>query len=115
MIKNELNLNLEVIIFKDGDYYIAYAPALDFSAYGDSEEDAKSSFDTSIKLMFDEVIQQGTLEKMLLMYGWQLVQKPIAIYSPPAYNPQALPFSLSSIVGNDQIPVTLPTSQFAYA
>jgi len=81
--KSTFDICIEVALFKDGDYYIAYSPALDLSAYGNSEEDAKIDFEEQLDIFIKETSEKGTLEKVLLEQGWKLKLKPRPAYVPP--------------------------------
>jgi len=83
--KNSILVSLSVLLGKEGDYYIAYCPALDLSAYGRSEKEAKASFETSLNIFFEEAVKNGTLEKLLLRLGWTLRQAPEVKYEPPEF------------------------------
>ena len=69
------NVSLPVFIIKEQNYYVAYTPALDFAATGDSIESAKKSFSESINIFFDEIEEKGTLEEVLKEFGWQKIDK----------------------------------------
>lgn len=106
-VKN-INLQVEVNFFKEGDYIIAYAPALDLSAYGDSEEDAKKSFEQSLKLFIKEVVKKGTLEKLLLELGWNLVLRPQPKYTPPAIDFNQTPYAGAQMINSYSESVAIP-------
>ena len=65
------NITLQVIFFKEDAKVIAYSPALDLSACGDTPEEAKKGFDSVVKVFFEELLKMGTLEKVLLGLGWR--------------------------------------------
>jgi hypothetical protein len=81
--KMSLKINVEVVVVKEGDYFVAYCPALELSAYGDKQENALKSFDKEVKIFLDETHKRGTLERYLLKNGWRLQQTPNAVYEPP--------------------------------
>lgn len=81
--KSSIKLTVEVIIKKEDDYYVAYCPAIELSAYADTIEKAKSSFEKEIEIFLDETHKRGTLEKYLLKNGWRLQQTPELNYEPP--------------------------------
>ena len=83
-------INVEVIIVKEDEYFVAYCPSLELSAYGDSKESALRSFDKEVKIFLDETHKRGTLEKYLLKNGWKLQQKPEIRYEPPHPNTENL-------------------------
>jgi len=88
-----VDVSLDVLLIKEGDYIVSYCPALDLSSFGDTEEDAKKGFDEAIAIFLDELHKRGTLEKVLLNLGWQLKKFPKASFLPPDadYNPYNKP------------------------
>lgn len=78
-----IEINVEVFIVKEGKYFTAYSPALEISGYGNSVENAKTSFKTEVQIFLEETHKRGTLEKYLLKNGWKLQQTPIINYEPP--------------------------------
>lgn len=81
--KDAILLQLDVVIKKEGDYYIAYCPALEITGYGKTVEDAQNSFDIEVEIFFEETQKNGSLERYLLRNGWRLQQSPKAYYEPP--------------------------------
>lgn len=81
--KNIVEMQLSLLIYKQGDYYVAFCPSLELSSYGDSVEDAKTGFDDAMNLYLEYSIENGTLEKDLLEHGWEIKQKPTKL-NPPA-------------------------------
>jgi len=71
---------LPVSFLREGKYFIAYSPVLDFSTSGKNFEEAKKRFGEAVEIFFEEVCQKGTLDKVLGELGWQKVQK---TWSPP--------------------------------
>ncbi|MCD4780048.1 MAG: type II toxin-antitoxin system HicB family antitoxin [Candidatus Omnitrophica bacterium] len=69
-INFSLNLKLPVQIIKENDAFVAYTPALDLSTQGDTYEEAQQMFEELINVFFAELIEMGTLEKVLKECGW---------------------------------------------
>jgi predicted RNase H-like HicB family nuclease len=67
-------VSLPVFIIKEGKYFVAYTPALDFAATGNSIESAKKSFSEAINIFLDEIEEKGTLEEVLQEFGWQKIE-----------------------------------------
>jgi hypothetical protein len=82
----KLNIEVEVAIAKEDDYFVAYCPALELSAYSDSKKGAQKAFIEEIDIFLEETSKKGTLEKYLLKNGWKLQQHPILKYEPPKRN-----------------------------
>lgn len=66
---NDLNYTLPVSIFKEGNAFVAYTPALDLSTMGETFEEAQNNFKEAVQIFFEEVIEKGTLEEVLMGYG----------------------------------------------
>jgi predicted RNase H-like HicB family nuclease len=92
-VSKTVEVSLDVLLIKDGDYIVSFCPALDLSSFGDTEDDAKQAFDEAVGIFFEEISKKGTLEKVLLNLGWQLRKLPSASYLPPSpdFNPYSKP------------------------
>lgn len=75
-----LEIEVEVLLVKEGDYWVSYAPSLKLSSYGDSQAEAKKGFSEALSIFIDDTIKKGTLERLLIDYGWTLSSK---AYQPP--------------------------------
>jgi len=75
--------NLPVSIFKEGETFVAYTPALDISTHGDSLEEAKKQFSELVRIFIQELEQTGKTDEVLQSLGWQKVdhlwQAPIEV------------------------------------
>jgi len=80
---DNIKIEIVIILYKDGDYHIAYCPALELSSYGKTEEEAKEYFLDALKIFVSDTVKKGTLEKCLLKFGWSLQQRPEIKYEPP--------------------------------
>src|SRR5690242_16501656 len=89
---HSIEVNVPVLIIKDGKHFVAYCPALNLSSYGKNAESAKQAFNENMEIFIEETIRKGTLEKYLLKQGWMIQQIPQAIYKPPMlpYDPHLL-------------------------
>ena len=67
---NILELKLSVLVFQEGDYYVAFCPSLNLSSYGDSIKDAKDGFDEAMGIYLDYCKENGTLHQDLVKNGW---------------------------------------------
>lgn len=92
-IKAAIHANLPMIYMREGDTFIAYTPALDLCAHGDSLQDAKEAFKATVELFFEEVIKRNTLPKVLREYGWTEAKK--QCWLPPV------------VIGQDSRPINI--------
>jgi hypothetical protein len=76
-------VQISFVIEQQGDYFVAYCPSLDLSAYAHTASAAKKSFAEVLKIFIEDTTEKGTLEKVLLGLGWKLQQKPAFNYQPP--------------------------------
>ena len=67
-----VNVKLGMYLFKEGDSYIVYCPALDLSAYGNSEEHAKKSFEDVFSMTIKYMLNKNTVKEDLTNHGWQI-------------------------------------------
>jgi predicted RNase H-like HicB family nuclease len=81
--KNATVVNVDVLLFREDKYFVAYCPALEVSSYGETEEEAKSAFDEALDIFIEETEKRGSFEKALLKLGWSLRQVPQPSYIPP--------------------------------
>lgn len=65
-----LELQLNVLVFQEGEYYVSYCPSLDLSSYGDSVADAKNGFDEVMRDYLEQSQKNGTLHQDLTNHGW---------------------------------------------
>jgi predicted RNase H-like HicB family nuclease len=84
---NNLNYTLPVSIFKEGDSFVAYTPALDLSTMGETFDKVQENFKEAVEIFFEEVMERGTLDEVLTGYGWTKVgtqfEPPVQISSEP--------------------------------
>jgi hypothetical protein len=69
---NMISFNLDMYLFREGESYIVYNPALDMSAYGDTEEDAKKSFESILESSIKYSLNKNTFKEDLLNHGWEI-------------------------------------------
>lgn len=85
-VNNKVEVNVEVALIKEGDYIVAYCPALELSSFGINEQDAQQAFEEALEIFFEETCELGTLENILLDLGWGLRKRPKIDYQPPFNN-----------------------------
>jgi hypothetical protein len=98
--KGTISASVMVFVYKEEDIFVSYCPALELSSYGKSIKAAKTAFNEAMDIFLSETTRKGTLEKLLLDYGWQLRKKPVPSYTPPSLDkiPQRLFNSKNSIL-----------------
>ncbi|MGD1046995.1 MAG: hypothetical protein ABR936_16960, partial [Bacteroidota bacterium] len=74
--QGSIEVELEVLISKEGDYFVSYCPALELSSYGNTEKEARKSFDEALDIFVEETSKKGSLEEFLKKIGWTLQQNP---------------------------------------
>ena len=67
---NEVGVAVSVIVFKEGEVYIAYCPSLDLSGYDTTEDKAREDFEFVLDSWLTEQMQNGTLDEDLKRHGW---------------------------------------------
>ncbi len=65
-----IKIKLQVQIFKEGDYYIAFSPDLQIATHANSFEQAKLRFEERLQIFLERAEETGTLEKRLRKLGW---------------------------------------------
>jgi predicted RNase H-like HicB family nuclease len=60
-----MKMNFDMIVFLEGQTYVAYCPELDLSSCGNSVTHAKEMLRTAIRLFLEEAEKMGTLEDIL--------------------------------------------------
>ena len=68
-------MSIPVSILKEGKYFIAYTPVLDLSTSGTTYAQVSRRFQEAIQIFFEELMEKGTIEKVLTELGWKKVQK----------------------------------------
>ena len=81
--KNSTQVVINVLIGKQGDYFVAYCPSLELSSYGKTETQAKKNFEVEVDIFLEETEKRGSLEKILYKLGWQIEKHPSRTYTPP--------------------------------
>jgi predicted RNase H-like HicB family nuclease len=112
-VKKIIRVKVPVMMFKEGDYFVAYCPALELSSYDKTAEEAKKAFEQALEIFIEETERRGTLERVLLSLGWTLKQKPHCRYEPPFLaNKSALQAKAMRVIGQT---VNIPCSPLAGA
>lgn len=70
-----MELNFRIEIFKEGKQFVAVAPELNVSSFGDTEEEARVSLREAVELFLEECKRMGTLEDVLTEAGFKPEKK----------------------------------------
>jgi hypothetical protein len=70
--EGSLIVSLNMYVFKEGMSYIVYCPALDLSAYGNTEDEAKKAFHEIFELTLKYMLNKKTLKEDLIKHGWEI-------------------------------------------
>lgn len=71
--KNKLiTVKLGLYSFEEDGSFIVYCPALDLSAYGDTEEYAQKCFEEKLEIYIQYCLNKGTLIEDLQAHGWNI-------------------------------------------
>ena len=68
--KSEIEAEIPILFFKEGETFIAHCPVLDLSACGATFNEADHNFYDALAIFFSECRKRGTLEKALEACGW---------------------------------------------
>ena len=70
--KKTISADVTVMVYEQGDYMVAYCPALDLSSYGKTENEAVAAFREALDIFLEYCVEEGTLEQNLIACGWKL-------------------------------------------
>lgn len=76
--QNVLMLQLSVLVFQEGEYFVSLCPSLDLSSYGSSIQEAKDGFDEVMKAYIENGTRNKTLHKDLTSHGWVIINQHFA-------------------------------------
>ena len=79
----ECRVSVPVNIFREGEHFIAHCPVLDLSTSARTFDEAQKRFNEALQMFLDDLIQQGTLEEVLLSHGWRKATSPKPHWVPP--------------------------------
>ena len=70
--RTKVSFSVGVYLFKEGETFIAYCPALDVSGYGNTETESKESFAQSVGMYIEYCLHKNTLVQDLQKHGWSI-------------------------------------------
>ena len=65
------DFSFDVHIFKEGDTYVAYVPALDVSSCGATDDEARRNIRGAVRGFLASSADQGTLDEILKEAGYE--------------------------------------------
>jgi len=68
-MSSQLPAKIQIQFLKEGKQFIAYSPALDLSAAGESFEEAKKNFSEVLEIFLEEVGED--IVEVLIQLGWE--------------------------------------------
>ena len=66
----DVRVYLQMYLFQEDGSFIVYCPALDLSAYGDTEELTKRAFEDVLSINIEYMMNKGTIFDDLKKHGW---------------------------------------------
>jgi len=65
-------IRVPLSLWKEGDVYVSFTPALDLSSCGDTRDEAIRNIDEAARLFFQTAEERDCLQELLESYGWEL-------------------------------------------
>ena len=75
MKKSLLTITLPISIFKEGKTFVAHSSVLDLSSCGKTRHEAEQRFNEAVQIFFEELMNHGALNDVLLSLGWKKAKK----------------------------------------
>ncbi len=99
-----VNVSVPLLSFKEDNVFIVYSPALDVSGYGNSEEEARKSFELSLEEFINYTFNKNTFQIELTRLGWKIKKRKVLDrYTPPLLDELIVKKDyLSSIIRNKE-------------
>ena len=69
---SKYHVSLSLVEFNEDDITIIYSPALDLSGYGNSEDEAKNSFNVALHEFIRYTSNKNTFNDVLKELGWKI-------------------------------------------
>ena len=98
-MSSEINLKkgevqVDVITYKDGKYYVAYIPALNLTSHSIKKETAVKDLEDAVNLFFEHWSKSGKLDAKLTALGWFPVKTAKKNKMMPSNDNISVPYSL---------------------
>ncbi len=66
-----VEIGLSLLAYLDEGLHVIFSPALDLFGYGNTEKEARASFDETLEEFLRYTTNKGTLQAELLRLGWK--------------------------------------------
>ena len=66
-----VSLQFDLVVFREGETFVGYAPELDVSSCGATVEEARENLKTAVRLFVEEAEKMGTLRDILTEAGYR--------------------------------------------
>lgn len=80
----KLELGLNLLLWHEESVFYQYAPELDLTGYGESVEEARSSFEHCLEEFVTYTLNKGTIFDELERLGWTVNKKKKRVRAPEA-------------------------------
>jgi predicted RNase H-like HicB family nuclease len=77
-----MKVSYSMLVFREGQSYVSYAPQLDVSSCGGTPKEAERMLREAVSLFLEEAQRMGTLEEVLAEAGYTL--GPDGEFHPPS-------------------------------
>ena len=71
-VLNKTSYNLDITLFKQGRFFVAYCPALDLSSCGTTKDKAVKMIRESIDIFLEEIEKTNKTKTVLTSLGWKI-------------------------------------------
>ncbi|HUT75462.1 MAG TPA: hypothetical protein VM221_11605 [Armatimonadota bacterium] len=65
-----LQIDFDMIVFREGEAYVAYCPELEVSSCGRDVDEARANLKTAVRLFIEQTEKLGTLDQVLQEAGY---------------------------------------------
>lgn len=67
-------IRIPLSLWKEGDVYVSFTPALDLSSCGNTRDEAIRNMNEATRLFFQTAEERDCLQELLESYGWELTE-----------------------------------------
>lgn len=70
MALNTVTVSVPLAVWKEGNQFVSFTPALDLSSCGSTEQEAIEKFAEAVAIFIETAVERNCLEELLEAYGW---------------------------------------------